>query len=172
MAKSKERLSKTFAISIFEASFVMKTLKEKLYNACVEYVNSRLKMIQSEINAVNESAGSETKSSAGDKHETGRAMLQLEQEKNARKLSEIIEMQESLLKLNVSSNNPTVSPGSIVITKQGNFFISIAAGKLEIDGVIYFAISSQSPLGNLFLMRKKGEEINFNERSYFISEVH
>ena len=57
------------------------TIKQELYKLCLEYVENRFQTIQNTIKEIQESLGSETKSSAGDKHETGRAMLQLEREK-------------------------------------------------------------------------------------------
>ena len=56
-------------------------LKEQLYNHCLEIVEKRFEMIQTIITGIQQSLLSETKSTAGDKHETGRAMAQLEQEK-------------------------------------------------------------------------------------------
>ena len=56
-------------------------IKQQLYNLCLEFVDSRYQTIQNTINEIQVSLTSETKSSAGDKHETGRAMLQLEMEK-------------------------------------------------------------------------------------------
>lgn len=57
------------------------SLKEELYELCVDFVDSRLSTIQQTIESNQKALTSETKSSAGDKHETGRAMLQLEMEK-------------------------------------------------------------------------------------------
>ena len=56
-------------------------IKEALHASCVGFVEDRLETIQKTIQDIQMSLTSETKSSAGDKHETGRAMLQLEREK-------------------------------------------------------------------------------------------
>ncbi|MFD1615778.1 hypothetical protein [Gelatiniphilus marinus] len=50
-------------------------IKEELFSQCVVFVNSRFQTIKNTISEIQESLTSETKSSAGDKHETGRAML-------------------------------------------------------------------------------------------------
>ena len=55
--------------------------KQKLFNACKEFVQDKLSTIEKTIQSNKSALNSETKSSAGDKHETGRAMLQLEMEK-------------------------------------------------------------------------------------------
>ncbi len=64
-------------------------VKNYLYNYCFEFIESRLCTIINTILDLRESLDSETKSSAGDKHETGRAMLQLEREKAGSQLAEI-----------------------------------------------------------------------------------
>jgi len=64
-------------------------IKQQLFNKCLDAIDSRFQTIQNTISEIQESLTSETKSSAGDKHETGRAMLQLEREKAGNQLSEI-----------------------------------------------------------------------------------
>lgn len=56
-------------------------LKETLFKQCVLFVNKRLQTIEEVLSSNQKALQAETKSSAGDKHETGRAMLQLEMEK-------------------------------------------------------------------------------------------
>ena len=56
-------------------------LKKKLYMACECYLQLRFDALKERLDDINESLASETKSSAGDKYETGRAMLHLEKEK-------------------------------------------------------------------------------------------
>ena len=55
-------------------------MKKALLEFCWNYVNERSERLKKQSGELQESLGSETKSSAGDKHETGRAMVQLEQE--------------------------------------------------------------------------------------------
>ena len=65
------------------------TIKETLYQGCEAFVNERLNSIQERIHNIQESLMSETKSSAGDKHETGRAMLDIERENTSKQLQEV-----------------------------------------------------------------------------------
>ena len=57
------------------------SLKKQLYLFCVDYVESKLTNLQSALASAREAVSDDSKSTAGDKHETGRAMAQLEQEK-------------------------------------------------------------------------------------------
>ncbi|MEO0779753.1 MAG: hypothetical protein AAF146_24555 [Bacteroidota bacterium] len=61
--------------------------------------------------------------------------------------------------------------GSVVRTDQGNYFISISAGRLMADGQKYFAISPQTPLAKEFLRKVAGERAQFNDRAIRILEV-
>ena len=128
-------------------------LKQQLYQLCQDFVENRRKTVQNTINEIQESLTSETKSSAGDKHETGRAMLHLEREKAGHQLAEIEKLTESLSKIDTTFTSKIVGLGSIVYTTQANYFIAISAGQIEVDGTKFFAISSNTPIG-LLLMGK------------------
>lgn len=138
---------------------------------CEHYIAQRLDTVQTAITAANESGNDETKSSAGDKHETGRAMMQLEQEKNSRQLKEVMELQKLLNKIDPSQNAAVVEPGSLVITDKGIFYISISAGKLVVDGNIYFAISPASPIAVKLMGLKVNDMMEFNGVKYAIQGI-
>ena len=61
--------------------------KKKVLSACFEQVNDKIIKIERAIAAVIESRDNETKSSVGDKYETGRAMMQNEQQRLESQLS-------------------------------------------------------------------------------------
>ncbi len=131
-------------------------LKSLLYNKCTEYVAHRLRIVQDAIDAATESGNDETKSSAGDKHETGRAMMQLEQEKNSKQQQEVMEMQKQLHKINPSQHSSK---------------ISISAGKIQIDSTVYFAISPVSPIAAMLMGLSVGDKMEFNGMGYIVKEV-
>ena len=147
------------------------TLKQKLHQQCIQYVDQRILNIRSVLNNATESANDETKSSAGDKHETGRAMAQLEQEKGAKQLSEALNLRNELLKIDPEKSSLVVSKGSVVITNEGNFYISIAAGKIMIENDIYFAISPESPLASNIAGLLKTQSVSFNNKQYTILSI-
>ncbi|WP_345239970.1 3-oxoacyl-ACP synthase [Nibrella saemangeumensis] len=148
-----------------------KRIKAQLYARCLAYVEQRIETARSSMEAAQEAANSETKSSAGDKYETGRAMAQRERDMSAAQLAEALKLKKDLEQINVEAVYELVQRGSLVITDQGNFFISISAGKISLDGVDYFAISLASPIGTGLINRKVGEEIRFNNRWYRINDV-
>ncbi|MDP5107181.1 MAG: 3-oxoacyl-ACP synthase [Polaribacter sp.] len=146
-------------------------IKQNLFNQCEAFVNKRAQTVEEIISSNQKALQSETKSSAGDKHETGRAMLQLEMEKAGQQLSGIQEMKEILSKIDISKNSTIAHLGSIIETEAVNYFLSISAGQLKVDGEIYFAVSVSSPIGKLLLGKTMHNELIFNGKKSKITLV-
>lgn len=146
-------------------------IKESLYNQCISFINNRNATVQNTINEIQESLLSETKSSAGDKHETGRAMLQLEREKAGNQLAEIQKVKLVLSKIDITQSHQAIGLGSLVYTSQANYFISISAGKLEIDSKQFFAISQNTPIAKLLLSKAVGDKLNFRNQEFKIIKI-
>jgi transcription elongation GreA/GreB family factor len=146
-------------------------LKQYLYALCLLFVENRFSIIQKTINEIQESLTSETKSSAGDKHETGRAMLQLEREKAGNQLSEIQKIKEQLSKINILNTSKYIGLGSIVYTNQSNYFIAVSAGELKVENQLFYAISPNTPIGKLLMGKTVGDVVIFREQKFSITNV-
>ncbi|MGA1225808.1 MAG: 3-oxoacyl-ACP synthase [Tamlana sp.] len=147
------------------------SIKQKLYIHCQTVINNRLQSIQKTIQEIHNALTSETKSSAGDKHETGRAMLQLEREKAGNQLAEIEKTRQILSKINIENTSKTITLGSVVFTTQENYFIAISAGELFVESQKFYAISANSPIGQLLLGKMVGDEIIFRGQKFEIIKV-
>ncbi|QNM84984.1 GreA/GreB family elongation factor [Polaribacter pectinis] len=151
-------------------------LKEELFKQCEAFVDKRLQNVEEVISSNQKALQSETKSSAGDKHETGRAMLQLEMEKAGQQLAGISQMKEILNRIDVS--NPEISGlkkahlGSIIFTEKANYFLSISAGNLTVGSKGFFAISVSSPIGKLLLGKQENDEFVFNNSTIKILKIN
>ena len=137
-------------------------IKEELLKKCHQFVNNRLQNIEETISSNQTALQSETKSSACDKHETGRAMLQLEMEKAGQQLANIQQMKETLAKIDVLKKSTNAHLGSLIKTNTGNYFLSVSAGQLKVDNELYFAVSVSSPIGKLLLGKSVNEQVMFN----------
>ena len=146
-------------------------LKEKLYNQCQDALKHRLEVIKNTISDIQGSLQSETKSTAGDKHETGRAMLQLEREKAGNQLAELQKQIEILHKINADVSHSKVALGSIVKTSGSNYFISVSVGELKVGNEIFYAISLSTPIGQLLVSKTAGDNIQFRAQKFTITEV-
>jgi len=146
-------------------------LKEQLFKACKDFVNKRLQTVEEIISSNQKALQSETKSSAGDKHETGRAMLQLEMEKAGQQLLGIQQMKEVLAKIEVSKISKVAHLGSIVYTQKTTYFLSISVGKIVHNNTSFFAISLQSPIGLLLLGKQENNTFFFNGEQLKIIKI-
>ena len=147
------------------------SIKLELYDFCLEFVDNRFQIIQNTIKEIQESLLSETKSSAGDKHETGRAMLQLEREKVGNQLAEIQKLKTILNKVNSEAKHQKIALGSVVYTTQSNYFIAISAGEIVLDSKRFYAISQATPIAKLLISKTVGDEVLFRNTTIRITQI-
>jgi len=146
-------------------------IKEILYKQCQTFIEERLKTVQNTIINIQESLQSETKSSAGDKHETGRAMLQLEREKAGQQLAEIQTINQTLSKIDQYKTSAKIGLGSIVYTNKAHYFIAISAGTIQFKNEVFYAISANTPIAKLLISKTKGDKIKFRTNNFTITKV-
>lgn len=136
-------------------------LKQNIHSACIAFLEEKIRSMQKQLAELSEGAAGEGKSSAGDKHETGRAMAQLEQEKIGKQVLES-ERQKTILQRN---------PGTLIKTNGNFIFVAVALGKISVGENSVMVISPQSPLGAKLAGVKAGESISVNGTVYRIEEV-
>ncbi|PIQ47006.1 MAG: 3-oxoacyl-ACP synthase [Cytophagales bacterium CG12_big_fil_rev_8_21_14_0_65_40_12] len=149
----------------------MINLKTALYGFCLKAVEERRKIIEEALSNAQASANDETKSSAGDKYETGRAMMHLETEKLLTQLGEVSKMEMALNQIDTNKKNEAIAIGSLVFTTSANYFISISLGQIELQNAIFFAISPASPVGRLMLGKTENQSFEFGGKKIKIEKV-
>lgn len=145
--------------------------KQDILAACNREIESRIQNTQTAIESARESANSEQKSTAGDKHDTARAMAQFEQEKLSSQLSEQLKLRETLSRINANAAASEVRIGSLVKCSNGLFFIGIGIGKLEVGGLTVFCVSLASPLGKALMGKRVREDFEVNGRTFKVLEL-
>lgn len=135
--------------------------KIRLYQALLSEVDQRAQNLQASLNDALDSTANETKSTAGDKHETGRAMAQLEQEKIGSQIAEITKLKEILFRIQPEKNHSNVELGSLVTTSIGIFFISIGIGAFPFEGKSVFCITPMAPVCQLLLGKQAGDSFEW-----------
>lgn len=146
--------------------------KRELLEYCIGVIEEKTSQIERALQELREGAESESKSTSGDKHETGRAMMHLEQEQLTKQLGEWRNQMSQLVALKNTSPQPNVHSGSLVTTDRGIFFISTAIGKVQWKDQTVFVISPQSPIGRAFLGKKEKEVAAFQQTSYTIIAIN
>lgn len=147
-------------------------LKETLIDTCIQMVQEKLVNIDKELALVQKSANEETKSSAGDKYETGRAMLMLEKEKFLGQKEQLFNQLKPLKSIDTRKICDKVELGAIILTTGSNYFISSALGQIESEGDTYLVVSAMAPIVQNMLGKQVGDEFTFNKASFKISEIY
>ncbi|RYF91070.1 MAG: hypothetical protein EOO03_02260 [Chitinophagaceae bacterium] len=146
-------------------------LKEKVYHHYLQLLENKISALQIVLNDLKESGANETKSTAGDKHETALAMLQIEQANKRAQMDELLAQKAVLNKIDPSLKAVQVVIGSLIKTPNQYFFISAALGKAVVEEKNIIALSAQSPLGKILMGLKKGEDVSFNQTHFIIEEI-
>ncbi len=150
----------------------MTNIKQELHSLCLASIEQSITEIESAIAERREAMHNETKSSMGDKYETTREMLQQDINMNMERLNKAKQDLATLQRIEPNSSSEIINEGSLVLTNNGNFYLSVSAGKYKVDGLLYYAISITSPIGLQLKSKKSGEEFLLNNRSYKILKVY
>jgi hypothetical protein len=149
----------------------MKGLKEQAFLACENIIRKNLADLQLALAGVTESMESESKSSAGDKHETGRARMQHEHAQIAAQAVQQKLLLEELDKIRHFEQGEGIGHGSLVETSRGFFLIAVPTAKLNVEGVDIQVISPLSPFGKLLLGLQNNSEFSSGNTHYKILGV-
>jgi transcription elongation GreA/GreB family factor len=116
-------------------------------------------------------AANDSKSSAGDKHETGRAMMQQSQEQLGKQLQEAEMKRASIARIQTLPASETIGEGSLVTTKENTLLLAAPLGKIYFEEKDVFVISMQSPLAQAMKGKKSGDTILFQQKQINILSV-
>lgn len=147
-----------------------RTIKEQLLQHCLSEVEERITTNSQILERLQDSLTQETKSSAGDKFETSRAMLQIDIDRHQGLMIKAKAMRQKLSVLSIEPSE-VVREGSLVITDKNNFFISVAIGKVILSDT-YYVISLASPIGQKMKNGRAGDTITFNNLTKRIVAVY
>ena len=125
--------------------------KEAVHSLVLTELKRRFDQLQHLLNDALEATAGDTKSSAGDKHETSRAMAQLEQEKIGAQLWELSKLQEILFRIDPTRISKNIQLGSLVETSKGWFYVSVGIGQIHFEGTSIFCITPMAPLCKILM---------------------
>ena len=146
------------------------TFKQNIFDTCLNILIEKSNTLNTVLLELTDELKNDTKSSMGDKHETSRAMNQLEQEKVSNQILELNKQLSILQELNLNIKSEQIILGSLIRTNLGLVFIAIGLGKIKIEKLDVIVISTHSPLGLAFLAKSKGVTVVLNEMQYLIQD--
>lgn len=132
-------------------------------------ISEKIATLESLIAEARES-NNDTKSSMGDKYETGREMLQQEINNLQIQLNEARKQQEFLSKISFK-NSEIAEKGALIKAEKGYFFISISAGEIVFNNEKIIAISPESPLAKAMRGKNENETFTLNGISQCIEKI-
>ena len=116
-------------------------------------------------------SSNDTKSSMGDKYETGREMLQQEINNIQRQLNETLVQQNVLQKLNTETCTK-VQTGALVETDKGLFYLSVSSGEIIFKDRKIMTVSNESPLAKAMTGLASGQIFSINYTDYLIKNIN
>lgn len=150
----------------------MKSVKKVIHTKILDLITSKINWIESDIISSISSRDSDTKSSVGDKHETSRAKIQVEVDRLNRQLNNLKQQKNILSNIKWDKNFNKADIGALVETNKGTYFISIAAGKIQIENNDYYLISLASPIGQLLCGKPINHNFKFKNSLYTIINIY
>ena len=136
--------------------------KVMIYKSTLEALNNKINDLRLILQESYPSMFDDSKSSAGDKHETALAMAQLEQEKLTKQLNILLLQEASMKVIDPTLKHQKITIGSLVQTNKGWYYFSISLGQLICQNNAFFALSLEAPLGQIMRGKVAGEQVTFN----------
>jgi transcription elongation GreA/GreB family factor len=96
-------------------------------------------------------------------------MLQMEKDKYSLQHEQSQQLYRQLEILDPNQASPFVSMGSLVNCGHDWYYLAVSLGKMQVEGKTVFVLSPESPLGEVFLTKKQGEQFDFRGKKIEIS---
>jgi len=143
--------------------------KQELLNSIKTKITDKIQSFENLI-AETRASSNDTKSSMGDKYETGREMLQQEINNLQRQLNEALIQQSVIQKISAEPSVKAQS-GALIKTDKGLFYITVSAGEIISDGKKIMTISAESPLAKAMSGKKEHENFTVNNITQVIETI-
>ena len=145
--------------------------KGNVYQTIRKEIDSRIFKLQQALKSQKESLSSASESTAGDKHNTSRAMMHMEEEKLGQQMIQLEQLKRLIQKINPENTLLTIGLGSLVKTNRGWLYIAVPLGKIMIQEQELMAISLASPIGQALKEKKVGESTKIQWIEWEIHQI-
>lgn len=145
--------------------------KGNVYQTIRKEIDFRIFKLQQALKSQKESLSSASESTAGDKHNTSRAMMHMEEEKLGQQMIQLEQLKRLIQKINPENTLLTIGLGSLVKTNRGWLYIAVPLGKIMIQEQELMAISLASPIGQALKEKKVGESTKIQGIEWEIHQI-
>ncbi|MGU3376025.1 hypothetical protein [Chryseobacterium sp. M5A1_1a] len=143
--------------------------KQEIINIIKAKITDKIQYFENLINETRAS-NNDTKSSMGDKYETGREMIQQEINNLQRQLNEVLNQQAVLQKITADLSEK-VQNGALVKTNKGLFYVAASMGEFVFENQKIMTVSTESPLVKAMSGKKIGETFTINTINQNIENI-
>jgi len=143
--------------------------KQELLNIIKTKLTEKIQSFENLI-AETRASNNDTKSSMGDKYETGREMLQQEINNLQRQLNETLSQQSVIQKISVEPSDK-VQNGSLVKTDKGLFYVTVSLGEIISEDQKVMTVSAESPLVKAMSGKKEDDTFSINNMTQTIQKI-
>ena len=147
-------------------------MKKRVVDFITILIKDKTQLLKFELDSINKEKNNLKKSSAGDKFEISRALIQTEYDKIHNQLLIFKNQLRAIKSISLTDKKKKVGVGSFIKTNKSFYFISIGLGKQIIDNNAINIISLSSPIGKLLNNKKKGDKIVFNNKEELIENIY
>lgn len=148
--------------------------RQTLIERCKDIINKKIAVIFESLQQAQDALENETKSSAGDKYETSREMIQQDLDRLQKQFAEVdkdrIAMEQ--IERESSQRREIVGLGSLVQTERALYFVSVSLGGVGCEGKQVYVISPRSPIGALLIGKEIGDIISFGGKEQRIIALY
>ena len=145
--------------------------KKELLSFISALIEKRISNSEEIIRSIEESIHSETKSTAGDKHDTTRELLHQERDKAAQNHKNQLMKRRTLIQLKNHQYQKKVEFGSLIHTNQGWVFIGLSIGNIQFRNEEVLCVSPVSPFAKALEGAVQGECVEFNNTSFIVETI-
>lgn len=148
-------------------------MKSPIATSIIDHLKSEQRVLVARFRELQESLESEAKSSAGDKHETGRAMIHQEMSQVGETLDRCNRHMADIKKWSGLVARPKrVASQVLVVTNGPRVLIGWPLGKVKCDQGDVFAISADAPLAKSWHGAQVGDTVNMAGQSWTIEALY
>tara|TARA_Y100000739_G_C20487067_1_gene408656 strand:- start:183 stop:635 length:453 start_codon:yes stop_codon:yes gene_type:complete len=149
----------------------MEIKKEIVHHTVNQQLSYRIKKLEKALEMQIESLKTTSESTAGDKHNTSRAMMHIEEDKLKLQLAKLYELKLLMNKIIPFKKNNNITIGSLVETNKGLLYIAIPLGKIKIRNLELMIISLVSPIGRALKGKQENDQFTFKNQKWIINKI-
>jgi len=139
---------------------------------CLAQLTERQARLIQELEQLKLSAEQDTKSSMGDKYETGREMINLEKGKISEQLTQVNLMLDMIRGIDPKKRLKKAGLGALIATEMAQYFIAVGLGQVSVNDEVVFVISAASPIGRAMLDKSVGDTFEMAGRRQSLLEIY